>query len=107
MGVVAYERRIWCVALFLAKSFFFLFISIALDLGSKNLANIFLVNQPAQPSTPVHTSGVDMHIIADRRRPVQPHATRRIPSETTCLEARLPAIIWTGRCSAAIRQGAI
>ena len=39
-GVVAYERRIWCVALVWPNYFFLL--SIALGLGSKNLANIFL-----------------------------------------------------------------
>ena len=39
-GVVAYERRIG-VRLLLAKSFLRLLLSIALGLGSKNLANIF------------------------------------------------------------------
>lgn len=101
MGVVAYERRIWCVALVWPNHCSF--VSIALGLGSKNLANISLGGPQARPSISLHTSGVHMHIVADRRRPVQPHATRRIASETTCLGARLPAIIWTGRCSAPIR----
>ena len=101
MGVVAYERRIWCVALVWPNHCSF--VSIALGLGSKNLANISLGGPQARPSISLHTSGVHMHIVADRRRLVQPHATRRIASETTCLGARLPAIIWTGRCSAPIR----
>ena len=104
MGVVAYERRIWCAALVWPNYFFLL--SIALGLGSKNLANIFLGELQARPSISLHASDVHMHSIGDRhRRPVQPHATRRIASETMCLGARLPAIIWTGCCSAAIRRG--
>ena len=104
-GVVAYERRIG-VRLLFAKSFLRLLLSIALGLGSKNLANIFLVELT---STTFHfpTYIRRAHACYWRSSSSSSTTTRDTlhTARDLCLGARLPTIMWTGRCSAAIRRG--
>lgn len=89
----------------LAESFFFFFSNSILGLGSKNLANIFFLVTykhdfpfPYLLATYIRRAHayISLQIVG---RPVQPHATCRIASETFCHGARLPAAItWQGRC---------